>query len=237
VTQVLVESKNELYPTKYAIQVAEEEEEPFTWQTLSTVSVPAGQESSYQWTDVTDPDTPIYANAFRLLCLEHNTGQTQYSIFNIEIYAYDDDGNGYVSRKLGREAQDNFEANAGGEPEKDHRRLLEVVEDEAGPPKKKDHRELQGVSISGAGIATLKFPGGARRRSLRNTERRREQQETDSGGPIPGGAQFGLNIDVFPLLPRAATSSAPVAGDMWAFLTSLSLAVLALLGQFYYYEN
>jgi hypothetical protein len=227
VTQVLVESKNELYPTKYAIQVAEEEEEPFTWQTLSTVSVPAGQETSYQWTDVSDPITPIYANAFRLLCLEHNTGQTQYSIYNIDINGYEEHGDGYQNRKLG-EAEDNFEANAGGEPEKDHRRLLEVVEDEAGPPKK-DHRELQGVSISGAGIATLKFPGGARRRTLRNTERRREQQETDSGRPL-GGAQFGLDINVFPLIPLAVTSSALVAGHMWAFLTALSLAVLALLG-------
>jgi hypothetical protein len=53
---------------QYAIQVAEEEEEPFTWQTLSTVSVPAEQESLHQWTGVSDPDNnPIYANAFRLL--------------------------------------------------------------------------------------------------------------------------------------------------------------------------
>jgi hypothetical protein len=52
---------------QYAIQVAEEGEEHFTCKTLSTVSVPAEQESSHQWTGVSDPDNPIYANAFRLL--------------------------------------------------------------------------------------------------------------------------------------------------------------------------
>jgi hypothetical protein len=58
--------------------------------------------------------------------------------------------------------------------EDDHRRLLEGVEDEAEPPKIKDHRELQGITNFGDGISNLKFPGSVSRRSLRNTERRRE---------------------------------------------------------------
>jgi hypothetical protein len=68
-------------------------------------------------------------------------GQTQYSLYNVDV-------NGY-------------EANAGGEPpvDENHRRLLEVVEDEAEPPKMKDHRELRGITIFGDDVATLKFPG------------------------------------------------------------------------------
>jgi hypothetical protein len=94
----------------------------------------------------------------------------------------------------------------------------------------KDHRELQGITIFGDGIATLKFRGRASRRSLPNTERRREQQETNSGRPL-GGAQFGIDISVFPLLPSAITSSAPVAGGTWASTALLCLAVV-FLGQF-----
>jgi hypothetical protein len=72
----------------------------------------------------------------------------------------------------------------------------------------------------------------ASRRSLRNTERRREQQETNSGRPL-GGAHFGIDISVFPFLPSAITSSAPVAGGTWASTALLWLAV-EFLGQFYY---
>jgi hypothetical protein len=135
-------------------------------------------------------------------------------LYNIDVYGY--------------------EANGEGEPpvDEDHRRLLEVVEDEAEPPKMKDHRELQGITIFGDGIATLKFRGRASRRSLRNMERCREQQETNSGRPL-GGAQFGIDISVFPLLPSAITSSAPVAGGTWALTALLCLAVV-FLGQFYY---
>jgi hypothetical protein len=44
--------------------------------------------------------------------------------------------------------------------DEDHRRLLEVVEDEAEPPKMKDHRELQGNPFSEMVLPLLNFAVG-----------------------------------------------------------------------------
>jgi hypothetical protein len=222
VTQVYIESKNELYPTQYEIQVSKQFEEPFTWQTLKTVTQPAGKSTMMAWHDLTGhpKDQQSFVSAFRIVCLEHNTGQNQYSIHKVLIYGYGGPSYAHSRRDLVEEEELQV-------PQSVPPSILLTKDLSDHQYYDQDHRQLQGIVIAGEGIATLKFPGSGRsRRNLRKGEPNRDLQEEPSPGLGGDGRPFGIMIqDVVPLPPYGTLSSAP-SHRRGGILVSVTLALL-----------